>query len=94
MPGIRNNPGGALDEVLDDLSDMLNGRPPRNGQYQKAPQLIPIPIPVDDVPYGRQVQQPGSRYPPNYGPGGYYGMAIEQTDIDGSKPKQVPLFNI
>ena len=29
-PG-QNPAGGGIDGVLDDLSDMLNGRPPRNG---------------------------------------------------------------
>lgn len=83
---------------------MLNGRPPRNGP-QAAPELIPIPIPVEDE-WGRPKVPPG--YQPRggaygggyggyggYGNGNYYGMTIDQPDdIDGSKTKQVPLFNI
>lgn len=81
--------------MLDDLSDILNGRPPRNGQYQPAPQLIPIPIPVEDE-FGRPVQPP-QRYPPGYGGnygGGYYGITMEQPDSLVSEKRKVPLFNI
>ena len=98
MPGNTGNPGGGLGDVLDDLSDVLNGRPPRNGP-QAAPQLIPIPIPVEDE-WGRPKVPPG--YQPrggNYGGGyggyggyqNYYGI---ESDTDGSIQKPVPLFTI
>ena len=82
---------------------MLNGRAPGTGR-QLAPELVPIPIPVEDG-YGRPMYPPG--YPQRGGAygggnggyggyGNYYGMTIEQIDdTNGSMAKkQVPLFSI